>query len=338
LLIPVARQFPQVSHADLYCLAGCLVIEFLGGPRIPFRLGRTDSADGREGVQPGRLPDASQGAAHLREVFADRMGFTDEEIVALSGGHTLGRAHAVRSGYDGAWTSAPLRFDNEYFRNLVSCRFRRRQWDGPEQYEDEETGKIFMMPSDLALMRDPAFRRHVKRFARSEPAFFDVFARAYGKLLALGCPEQCNPFSEATKVAPPSPTDAASASFREYAMHGSVYDARKVQAAADVHQLEGTSGRSALHKAAFWGHDDMVRYLLTECRLDPNVQDDDGDTALHDAARFGHRQVVLYLLDGRSDTTLRNKLGQTAAEVATAHNKADIARLISTGGIPRSRL
>jgi catalase (peroxidase I) len=40
----------------------------------------------------GRLPDASQGAQHLRDVFG-RMGFNDREIVALSGGHTLGRCH-----------------------------------------------------------------------------------------------------------------------------------------------------------------------------------------------------------------------------------------------------
>lgn len=39
-----------------------------------------------------QLPDASQGAEHLREVFY-RMGFNDREIVALSGAHTLGRCH-----------------------------------------------------------------------------------------------------------------------------------------------------------------------------------------------------------------------------------------------------
>ena len=36
----------------------------------------------------GRLPDASKGAQHLRDVFF-RMGFNDQEIVALSGSHTL---------------------------------------------------------------------------------------------------------------------------------------------------------------------------------------------------------------------------------------------------------
>ena len=37
-----------------------------------------------------RLPDASKGAPHIRDVFY-RMGFNDQEIVALSGAHALGR-------------------------------------------------------------------------------------------------------------------------------------------------------------------------------------------------------------------------------------------------------
>ena len=48
------------------------------------------------------------------------MGFDDREIVALSGAHTLGRCHKVRSGFDGPWTSNPLKFDGEYFRNLMA--------------------------------------------------------------------------------------------------------------------------------------------------------------------------------------------------------------------------
>ena len=45
----------------------------------------------------GLLPDASQGAAHLRDVFY-RMGFDDRDIVALSGAHTVGRCHKVCGG------------------------------------------------------------------------------------------------------------------------------------------------------------------------------------------------------------------------------------------------
>ena len=86
------------------------------------------------------------------------MGFTDREIVALSGGHTLGRCHSARSGFDGPWTTHPLRFDNEYFVNLLVRTWRPRKWDGPLQYEDEETGRLMMLPTDMALLDDPKLR------------------------------------------------------------------------------------------------------------------------------------------------------------------------------------
>jgi catalase (peroxidase I) len=100
----------------------------------------------------------------LLEIFGKRMGFTDREIVALSGGHTLGRCHAARSGFDGPWTTHPLRFDNEYYKNLLNRTWVPRKWDGPKQFEDEETGKLMMLPSDLALINDPIFKPIVEEY------------------------------------------------------------------------------------------------------------------------------------------------------------------------------
>ena len=77
LLEPVKRNHPEISYADLYVLASGMAIEFLGGPPIPVTLGRKDDADGARCPMNGRLPDASQGADHLREVFG-RMGFNDQ--------------------------------------------------------------------------------------------------------------------------------------------------------------------------------------------------------------------------------------------------------------------
>ena len=148
LLLPVKQKYPGVSYGDLWALAGAAAVEFAGGPDIPLSLGRVDvtsqeaaaaaaassAASAASGatrggggggcpvsvVPPnGRLPDAAQGAAHLRAVFG-RMGFGDREIVALSGGHTLGRCHSVRSGYDGPWTDGILKFNNDYFKNLMA--------------------------------------------------------------------------------------------------------------------------------------------------------------------------------------------------------------------------
>jgi cytochrome c peroxidase len=54
-----------------------------------------DSLENSDVTPDGRLPEADKGnpmatAAGLRTVF-NRMGFNDQEIVALSGAHALGR-------------------------------------------------------------------------------------------------------------------------------------------------------------------------------------------------------------------------------------------------------
>jgi len=215
--------------------------------------------------------------------------FNDREIVALSGAHTLGRAHAARSGYDGPWTTKPLRFDNEYYTNLLHRTWRLREWEGPLQFEDEESGTLMMLPSDMALVDDAAMRGVVAEYAEDQELFFKDFALAYAKLLCLGCPEECNPLRAG--AAPPgtvalSPAEQQAALFREQAMHGSVYAAKKLlapgQPPCDVHALEATSGRNALHKSCFWGHADMTKFLLSGCKLRPDVADCYGDTPLHD--------------------------------------------------------
>lgn len=79
-----------MTAADLWTFAGKVAVEEMGGPVIPWRPGRTDAVDGTKTVPDGRLPDASQGQGHIRDVFY-RMGFNDQEIVALVGAHALGR-------------------------------------------------------------------------------------------------------------------------------------------------------------------------------------------------------------------------------------------------------
>ena len=240
ILQPVKRAVPEASTADIWTLAGAQAVEVCGGPKINHAMGRRDAASGAECPPTGRLPDASQGADHLRDVFY-RMGFDDREIVALSGAHTLGRCHKVRSGFDGPWTSNPLKFDGEYFRNLMTKDWVPRDWDGPLQYTDAESHSLTMLPSDLALKEDPAFAVYASKYAADESLFFEDFKKAFEKLISLG-----------TTAAPASTDlDDAAAKVREECMHGSLEHAQTAwRPGVDANSYDAGSRRTALHKAA----------------------------------------------------------------------------------------
>lgn len=89
-LEPVKVKHPWITYADLWTLAGIVAIKEMGGPDIPWQGGRTDFVDDSKLPPRGRLPDATKTSDHLRFIFY-RMGFNDQEIVALSGAHNLGR-------------------------------------------------------------------------------------------------------------------------------------------------------------------------------------------------------------------------------------------------------
>ena len=150
LLTPIKEKYPDISWADIIQMASATSIEHAGGPKIDMIYGRIDVASAEDCPKEGNLPGAAAPfpdnsetpQQHLRNVFY-RMGLNDKEIVALSGAHTVGRAHKNRSGFgkestkfteptqivrrDGksgigstvggsSWTSNWLHFDNSYFK------------------------------------------------------------------------------------------------------------------------------------------------------------------------------------------------------------------------------
>ncbi|ELT7226016.1 catalase/peroxidase HPI [Vibrio cholerae] len=178
-------------------------------------------------------PDPLKTAQDMRVTFA-RMAMNDEETVALTaGGHTVGKAHGngkasnlgpdpegaelheqglgwnnhtsrgigrntVTSGIEGAWTTHPTRWDNEYFYLLLSYQWQLTkspagawQWepinikeeDKPVDVEDPSIRYNPMMTdADMALKIDPEYRKISERFYKDPAYFSEVFARAWFKL------------------------------------------------------------------------------------------------------------------------------------------------------------
>ena len=188
-LEPVKAKHPWITYADLWTLAGVVAIKEMGGPEIPWQAGRTDFVDDSKLPPRGRLPDGAQGADHLRWIF-NRMGFNDQEIVALSGAHNLGRCHADRSGFDGAWVNAPTRFSNTYYRLMISRSWKEKTLEnGVRQfvhYDEDAEEELMMLPTDLALMADPTFKHWVEVYANDKEKFFEDFSKVFAKLVELG--------------------------------------------------------------------------------------------------------------------------------------------------------
>uniref|UniRef100_A0A7S4VYV9 Peroxidase n=1 Tax=Alexandrium monilatum TaxID=311494 RepID=A0A7S4VYV9_9DINO len=190
LLAPISQKFcPElISNADLWALAANVAIRVMGGPDIPTHFGRVDATSSSESVeaQAGRLPEGDGGVAHLRGVFHPK-GLNDKAIVALSGAHTVGRCHLERSGFDGPWTEEPLRFDNSYFKEMLAKTYAPETTSkGRLQHRHAGSGTI-MLPADLALLQDPAFKKHVDLYAADQSLFFADFADSWVRLQENGC-------------------------------------------------------------------------------------------------------------------------------------------------------
>ena len=183
---------------------------------------------------PNGKPDPLAAAVDIRETFA-RMAMNDEETVALiAGGHTFGKAHGaadpdqhvgpepegasleeqglgwrntfgsgnagdtITSGLEGAWTTDPVKWDNNYFDNLFGHEWEltkspagASQWTPkdesaqgsvPDAHDSSKQHAPMMFTTDLALKMDPIYAPISKRFHENPEALADAFAKAWYKL------------------------------------------------------------------------------------------------------------------------------------------------------------
>lgn len=132
------------------------------------------------------------------------MGFNDQEIVCLSGAHSLGRCHPDRSGFDGAWALQPTKFSNAYYKMLTQLKWEKRELSfnegAPWQYKNDSLGETLMMlPTDMALLEDDKFRPYVELYAKDKDKFFEDFSAVFAKLIELGVKRDQDPYKAADK-------------------------------------------------------------------------------------------------------------------------------------------
>ena len=84
--------------------------------------------------------------------------------------------------------SSPTVVSKDYFRLLLGEKWAVRKWNGPKQFQDMGSKSLMMLPTDMALVKDPLFKKHVERYAADDKAFFAEFRDVIVKLLELGVP------------------------------------------------------------------------------------------------------------------------------------------------------
>lgn len=165
-------------------------------------------------------PDPAKSAKNIREVFA-RMGFSVRETMALiGGGHAFGKTHGAcpdgagdapnwpgncgsgsgkdtfTSGFEGAWTLNPTKFDNTFFKDLLRLKWEKHkgpgghwQWRVQESINEKDNvalSKLMRLTSDIALLHDDEFKKIVTEYATDHQTFSDDFAKAWFKLTTDG--------------------------------------------------------------------------------------------------------------------------------------------------------
>jgi catalase-peroxidase len=182
---------------------------------------------------PDGNPDILASGRDVRETFG-RMGMNDEETVALvAGGHTFGKGHGAgpesdvgpepegapieemgfgwknahgsgmgddttTSGFEGAWTANPTKWDMGYFDllfgydwNLTKSPTGAWIWQpvgveekdmAPAAHNPKKKVSTMMTTADMAMRMDPIYGPISRRFHKDPAAFADAFARAWFKL------------------------------------------------------------------------------------------------------------------------------------------------------------
>ncbi|KAL7133011.1 hypothetical protein ABFS83_12G112700 [Erythranthe nasuta] len=187
-----------VSCADVLAEATRDLVSMVGGPYFPVRLGRKDSVESRATDVEGHIALPNMSLTHIIEQFSSK-GFSVQEMVALTGAHTIGFSHCSEFANRIYNFSSTADYDPtmnpDYAQGLKKLCANYKNDSTIAAFNDPMTpGKfdnmyylnlqkgVGLLASDQIMASDPRTKPFVDLYAANQSAFFEAFAHAMEKV------------------------------------------------------------------------------------------------------------------------------------------------------------
>ena len=189
MLEPIHEDFDSLSWGDLIVLAGSTAIEDMGGTTINFCGGRVDDSDGSDSIaidedtQLIYVDAGNTNGSDIRNVFAN-MDFTNdtETIALIAGGHTFGKCHSDRSGFEGAWTFTTTQWSGSYIENSLDLDWFESDTPSGSAKQFNNIGNTLMMLfADIALKEDADYLAALNTYRDDSDLLKKDFGSAWEK-------------------------------------------------------------------------------------------------------------------------------------------------------------
>ena len=283
-------------------------------------------------------PDQLSGSPESEHLMLQGFGWTTDPDQIAEG-------HITTSGIEGAWTPNPTQWGNDYFRLLFKYEYElvkspagAHQWTpinpdpedmAPDARDPNKKVPTIMTTADMALKRDPEYRKISERFLNDQAALDDAFARAWFKLchrdmgpkaryLGPEVPEEDLIWQDPVPAGS-TPSDSAVADFKSKVLDSGLSVSELVKAAwasastyrNSDHRGGANGARVRLAPQKDWAVNDpaelsKVLDKLDSIRGDLSMADAivlAGAAAIEKAAKDGGFSVSVDVTTGRGDAT-----------------------------------